>query len=88
MHADVRNGMVRIAIGDDGLGISPEDQAHVFQRFFRVRTPETEAVEGTGLGLSIVKSLVEAHGGQVGLESRLGEGSTFTVMLPLHPPSE
>jgi len=88
VHADVRNGMVRIAIGDDGLGISPEDQAHVFQRFFRVRTPETEAVEGTGLGLSIVKSLVEAHGGQVGLESRLGEGSTFTVMLPLHPPSE
>ena len=87
VRADVRNGMVRIAIGDDGLGISPEDQAHVFQRFFRVRAPETETIEGTGLGLSIVKSLVEAHGGQVGLESQLGEGSTFTVMLPLRPPS-
>jgi len=87
VRADVRNGMVRITIGDDGLGISPEDQAHIFQRFFRVRTPDTETIEGTGLGLSIVKSLVEAHGGQVGLESRLGEGSVFTVMLPLHSPS-
>jgi two-component system phosphate regulon sensor histidine kinase PhoR len=81
--AETLNHMARIMVRDDGLGMSPEDQAHVFQRFFRVRTPETDGIEGTGLGLAIVKSLVEAHGGQVGLESRLGEGSTFTVTLPL-----
>ncbi len=81
--AEAVNHMVRIVVRDDGLGMSPEDQAHVFQRFFRVRVPETDGIEGTGLGLAIVKSLVEAHGGQVGLESRLGEGSTFTVTLPL-----
>ncbi len=68
------------------MGISPEDQAQVFARFFRVRTPETENIEGTGLGLAIVKSLVEAHGGQVGLESRLGKGSTFYFTLPRTPP--
>ncbi|MBN1201775.1 MAG: GAF domain-containing protein, partial [Anaerolineae bacterium] len=73
---------VQVAIKDDGLGISPEDQAHVFTRFFRVRTAETEAIEGTGLGLAIVKRLVEAHGGEVGLESRLGHGSTFRFTIP------
>jgi signal transduction histidine kinase len=65
------------------MGISPEDQARIFDRFYRVRRPETEAIEGTGLGLAIVKKLVEAHTGKIGIESRLGEGSTFHVTLPL-----
>ena len=86
ISATINDGLVRIAIKDDGMGISPEDQAQVFARFFRVRTSETESIEGTGLGLAIVKSLVEAHGGQIGLESRLGEGSTFYFTLPLTPP--
>jgi len=75
---------VQVAVQDTGIGISPEDQAQVFARFYRVRSPETEGIEGTGLGLAIVRSLVEAHGGQIGLESRLGEGSTFFFTLPLH----
>ncbi len=79
---------VQITVRDDGLGISPEDQAQIFARFYRVRTPETESIEGTGLGLAIVKSLVELHGGQINVESRLGEGSTFTVTLPLTPPKD
>lgn len=83
VRAEVRGRHVQIAVQDNGIGISPEDQAQVFTRFYRVRTPETEMVDGTGLGLAIVKSLVEAHGGQIGLESRLGEGSTFLFTLPL-----
>jgi two-component system phosphate regulon sensor histidine kinase PhoR len=72
-----------VSIEDNGLGISPEDQAQIFDRFYRVRRPETDAIEGTGLGLAIVKSLVEAHGGAIGLNSRLGEGSTFFFTVPL-----
>lgn len=74
---------IRIAVKDNGLGISPEDQARIFDRFYRVRRPETDSIEGTGLGLAIVKRLIEVHNGQIGLESRLGEGSTFYVNLPI-----
>jgi signal transduction histidine kinase len=88
VRAEARSGFVRVAIQDDGLGISPEDQAQVFARFYRVRTPETETIDGTGLGLAIVKSLVELHGGKVGLESHLGKGSTFHFTLPLTRPEK
>jgi signal transduction histidine kinase len=84
IRAEKRDNFVQVAVEDDGLGISPENQAQVFARFFRVRTPETDSIEGTGLGLAIVKSLVEAHGGQVGLKSRLGEGTTFYFTIPSH----
>jgi len=83
ISAERRGSMLRIAVQDNGLGISPEDQMHIFDRFYRVRRPETDSIEGTGLGLAIVKSLVEAHNGQIGLESRLGEGTTFILTLPL-----
>ncbi len=83
IRAEVHGQYVQIAVQDNGIGIAPEDQAQVFTRFYRVRTPVTDYVDGTGLGLAIVKSLVEAHGGQIGLESRLGEGSTFSFTLPL-----
>lgn len=80
--AEARDSSLMIAVEDTGLGISPEDQARIFDRFYRVRRAETESIEGTGLGLAIVKRLVEAHRGQIGLESHLGEGSTFYVTLP------
>ncbi len=83
VYAETRNDSIRIAIQDGGLGISPEDQMHIFDRFYRVRRPETDSIEGTGLGLAIVKSLVDAHNGQIGVESKLGEGSTFFLTLPL-----
>jgi signal transduction histidine kinase len=88
VRAETSEDTVQIVIQDDGLGISPEDQAQVFARFYRVRTAETEAIDGTGLGLAIVKSLVELHGGRVSLESHLGKGSTFHVSLPLNAPEE
>ncbi|MFN8564262.1 MAG: ATP-binding protein [Anaerolineae bacterium] len=75
---------LRFTVQDNGIGISPEDQAHIFDRFYRVRRPETENIEGTGLGLAIVKKLIEAHNGQIGLESSLGEGTTFYVTLPIY----
>ncbi|MCD4685247.1 MAG: GAF domain-containing protein [Anaerolineae bacterium] len=81
-------GAVQVSIKDDGLGISPEDQAQIFGRFYRVRTAETDAIEGTGLGLAIVKSLVELHSGQLGVESKLGEGSTFYFTLPVEAPPD
>ncbi len=83
--AEVKANTLRISIQDNGMGISPEDQIHVFERFYRVRRPETDSIEGTGLGLAIVKSLVEAHGGQITVESKLGEGTTFYLVLPIAP---
>jgi signal transduction histidine kinase len=78
-----RNGAtVRVSIRDNGLGISPEDKAHIFERFFRVRRPETDSIEGTGLGLAIVKRLIDAHEGKIRVDSKLGEGSEFHVTLP------
>ncbi len=75
---------LRFMVKDNGIGISPEDQARIFDRFYRVRRPETENIEGTGLELAIVKKLIEAHHGQIGLESGLGEGTTFYVTLPIY----
>jgi signal transduction histidine kinase len=83
--AEIKGSSLRIMFQDNGMGISPEDQIHVFERFYRVRRPETDNIEGTGLGLAIVKSLVEAHGGQITVESKLGEGTTFYLVLPIAP---
>jgi len=86
VRAELSDEYAQIAVQDNGLGIGPEDQAQVFARFYRVRTAATEGIDGTGLGLAIVKSLVELHGGEIGLRSRLGEGSTFYFTLPLKAP--
>jgi two-component system phosphate regulon sensor histidine kinase PhoR len=74
---------IRITVEDNGLGITPEDQAQVFDRFYRVRRPENEGIDGTGLGLAIVKRLVELHHGQINLVSELGKGTTFAITLPM-----
>ncbi|MEM9951159.1 MAG: ATP-binding protein [Chloroflexota bacterium] len=82
VYSEVKQNMVRIFVKDNGMGIGAEDQTKVFERFYRVRRPETDSIEGTGLGLAIVKSLVEAHEGKIDLKSILGEGATFRVTLP------
>jgi signal transduction histidine kinase len=76
------DGVVRLQVRDTGMGISGEDQQHLFERFFRTSEAQTEAIQGTGLGLSIVAAIVEAHGGSIEVESELGVGTTFTVVLP------
>jgi signal transduction histidine kinase len=80
--AEANDSHLRVSIQDNGMGIAPEDQMHIFDRFYRVRRPETDEIEGTGLGLAIVKSLVEAHHGTIELESELGVGSTFVLTFP------
>jgi PAS domain S-box-containing protein len=72
----------RLAVADTGLGISPADQTHLFQKFFRVKQRGSTQVKGSGLGLAIVKSIVERHGGRVWVDSKLGKGSTFYMELP------
>jgi signal transduction histidine kinase len=74
-----------LRVTDNGIGIPLENQPHVFEKFYRVQNEATADVGGTGLGLSIVKSVVERHGGRVWVESELGQGSTFTVLLPIQP---
>lgn len=78
-----RSGYVECSVTDTGIGISPEDQERIFEKFFRVGSPAVESVPGTGLGLSIAKSLVEIQGGSIEVDSRLGEGSTFRFTVPV-----
>ncbi|MGD7708144.1 ATP-binding protein [Microlunatus sp. Y2014] len=77
------DGVVRVTCRDTGMGIPADDVPKLFQRFVRASNAQTEQVSGTGLGLVIVKSVVEAHGGSVGLESVVGEGTVVTLTLPL-----
>jgi two-component system, OmpR family, phosphate regulon sensor histidine kinase PhoR len=73
-----------LQVRDTGIGISPEDQHRIFDKFYRVESEQTTGISGSGLGLSIVKVIVEKHGGRVWVESEIGKGSTFTVLLPKH----
>jgi len=79
--AKAENGKAVITVSDTGSGIRKNDLARIFERFYRADA--VRGSEGTGLGLSIVKSVVEAHGGEISVESEPGKGSTFQVMLPL-----
>ena len=73
---------VLVNVTDTGIGISPDDLLHIFQKFYRVDNSQTREIGGTGLGLYIVKMRAEAMGGKVWAESSFGEGSTFYLSLP------
>ena len=83
----VTDGIVEIAVTDQGVGIPEEDRERVFERFFRVDQARSRHTGGTGLGLSIVKHVVQNHGGDVRVWSQPGHGSTFTLRLPEATPA-
>jgi two-component system, OmpR family, sensor histidine kinase SenX3 len=78
---------VRIDVTDQGIGIPPRDRERIFERFYRVDKARARDTGGTGLGLSIVRHVVHNHGGEVTVVSREGEGSTFSITLPILAPS-
>lgn len=83
---DVEEGHAVIRVIDTGIGIPYKDLPYVFQRFYVVDRSRARRVSGAGLGLSIVKQIVEAHGGNVAVDSTLGSGTTFTARVPVAPP--
>ena len=80
---DEAEGWIRMVVEDTGVGVPAENLPHIFDRFYRVRNAQTTAVQGLGLGLSFVAWIVSAHDGTIHVESQPGEGSRFTVRLPV-----
>lgn len=83
LEATEADGQAVISVSDNGIGIAAADQPHLFERFFRASNNVNFSARGIGLGLFVTRSIVEMHEGQVSVESAVGAGSTFTIMLPL-----
>ena len=82
----VREGdSIVVAVRDQGIGVSKDKQTKIFERFERVDTRDTREAGGAGIGLFLVKHMIEAHGGTIGVESEVGNGSTFTFSIPVEP---
>jgi len=83
VEAAPRDGYVTVAVADEGVGIPAEEQERIFEKFYRPGRSETQGRRGSGVGLALVRHIVEAHSGRVTVESRLGQGSRFTLWFPL-----
>ena len=81
-----QNAHAVIQVTDRGVGIPAKEQARIFEKFYRVPTPENQSIPGTGLGLTLVEHIARSHGGHVEVESTPGKGSTFSIHLPLQEP--
>ena len=82
MSVGERDGKAFVSVADTGIGIAPEHQSRIFERFYRVDKSHSKASGGTGLGLSIVKHAVQYHHGTVELHSEEGKGTTICILLP------
>lgn len=76
------DNVICVKISDTGIGISPEDQMHIFERFYKVDKARERALGGNGLGLSLVKKIVNLHGGHIAIDSEIGKGTAFKIFLP------
>ncbi len=83
VRVESRSGRGLVRVSDEGIGIPPDQQARIFEKFYRLDPSMTRGVGGSGLGLYIIRELVTLMGGEVSVESTLGSGSTFTISLPL-----
>ena len=81
--ASQQDDWVKVIVSDTGEGISPEEINNIFERFYRVDKSRTRATGGSGLGLTIARRLVEAHGGEIEVQSELGKGSSFSFTIPV-----
>jgi two-component system sensor histidine kinase/response regulator len=86
LQVDAERGKLISTVEDSGIGIAEKDMQYLFQEFFRTDQAKASGETGTGLGLSIVKQIVESYGGEIEVTSHPGQGSRFTVILPLTPP--
>jgi signal transduction histidine kinase len=84
LQLSAENGSAIIRVTDHGIGIPADEQKRIFEKFYRSPIPENQAIAGTGIGLALVAHIVEAHGGTVQVQSKPGEGSTFSIHLPIH----
>jgi signal transduction histidine kinase len=82
--AEAVPGYVKLSVVDDGIGIPPQDQPRIFDRFYQVSSHLTRRHGGMGLGLSVAKAMIELHGGHISVESAEGKGTIFTVLLPIN----
>jgi signal transduction histidine kinase len=87
LRLGARNGDAVIEVEDHGLGLAPDEQKHVFEKFYRAPSHESRLIAGTGLGLTLVAHIAKAHGGRVEVQSALGGGSTFSILLPVGAPN-
>ncbi len=88
VSVEIKEKELVIEVTDSGIGISPEDQAHVFEKFYRAHDKRINGITGSGLGLGLAREIIRLHGGDISLDSQLDHGSTFTISLPIGEQTE
>jgi len=88
LNCSSENGLVRVRVDDHGIGISDEDKLYLFERFFRSENPDSRTISGFGIGLYVSAEIVRLHGGNIGVDSEIGKGSSFWFELPIMVPAE